>query len=172
MDIWKAGSDVLKMMHQLIKKYHPHLLLIEEDIGIIFREKATEKAGKVILGTVKKAPPILPVLTDKKYNYKFIIELGANAWNALSDKQKMACLDHHLCSMVVEEDAEKGTLNCSIQPPDFSAFKDEVQRWGMWWPLDAETLSVIEEMFGNAASSQNSDATIDDLDDVLDALNN
>ena len=173
MDTWKAGKDVKKLMSQLIAKHHPDLALIEHEIEIIFREKATEKAGKVILGSTKKAPPSLPVLTDKNYTYKFIIELGADAWSSLSDRQRQALLDHHLCSMLVQEDAEKGTISCSIRPPDFSGYKGEVERWGMWWPMDDETLSVIEEMFGKKAEERSKTSTAassSDIDDVLDAL--
>lgn len=175
MEIWKAGTEVMAMVKKLVAQYHPHLALIEEDIGVVFREKATEKAGLVIAGATKKAPPILPILTDKKFTYKFIIELGANAWNELDERQKMALLDHHLCAMKVEEDANTGEIKCVLRPPDFVGYKEEVERWGMWRPMDDDTLSIIEEMFGKKAQetqdAQAARASDDDLDDVLDALN-
>lgn len=174
MDTWKAGKDVMKMMKQLIAKHHSHLVMIEDEISIIFREKAVEKAGKVMLGATKKAPALLPVLTDKQFNYKFIIELGADAWAKLSDKQRMACLDHYLCAMMVEEDPESGSVKYGLRPPDFFAYRGEMERWGMWWPMDDETLSVIEEMFGDKAAevtkSSNAAEDADDLEDVLDTL--
>lgn len=174
MDTWKAGKDVMTMMKKLIAKHHPHLALIEEDIGILFREKAVEKAGKVILGSTKKAPGVLSVLTDKQFNHKFIIELGADAWARLSDKQRMACLDHHLCAILVEEDPETGAVKYGLRPPDFFAYRGEMERWGMWWPMDDETLSVIEEMFGEKAAqvseASNAAKDADDLEDVLDTL--
>jgi hypothetical protein len=173
-DTWKAGNDVVKMMKKLIAKHHPHLALIEADIAIIFREKAVEKAGKVILGSTKKAPSLLPTLTDKQFNYKYIIELGGDAWNRLSDKQKMACLDHHLCAMLVEEDPETGAVKYGLRPPDFFAYRGEMERWGMWWPMDDETLSAIEEMFGEKAAevkkASKAAEDADDLEDVLDTL--
>lgn len=174
MEIWKAGTEVMKMVQDLIAKFHPHLVLIEEDIGVVFREKATEKAGLVIPGATKKAPSILPVLTDKKFTYKFIIEIGANAWNEFSEKQKMALLDHHLCAMKVEEDPNSGEIKCVLRPPDFVGYKEEIERWGMWRPMDDDTLSIIEEMFGQKAAEtkvvQGSRASEGDLDDVLEAL--
>lgn len=168
MELWKAGNEVMQQLQTLIANHHPHLALIEGDIGVIFREKAIEKSGKVTLGTTKKAPPLLGVLTDKKYNYKFLIELGADVWQTLSDRQRLALLDHHLCSMVVEEDEDKGTLTCSIRPPDFFGYKDEVERWGMWRPLDDDTLTVLEHMFEKKGDEA---ASSDDLNDVLTALN-
>jgi len=177
MEIWKAGPDVMKMVKKLVAKHHPHLALIEDDIVILFREKAIERAGKVILGATKKAAALLSVLTDKEYTYKFIVEIGADVWkNELSDRQQMALLDHHLCSMKVEEDANSGEIRCSIRPPDIVAYREEIERWGIWQPLDEETLSIIEQMFGKKADerkgkvTKRSDATGGDVDDVIKAL--
>ena len=179
MEIYKAGPDVMDRIKKLVAQYHPHLALILEDIGVVFREKAVEQGGKVLLGATRKAPPILSVLTDKQFNYKFIIELGEDVWKELSDKQQSALLDHHLCAMRVEEDAESGTMKCSIRPPDFIGYKEEVERWGMWRPMDEDTLTVIEEMFGKkaeeaaeeAAESPASETADDDIADVVEALN-
>jgi hypothetical protein len=174
MEIYKAGPDVMKMVQDLIAKHHPHLVLIEDDIGVVFREKAREVAGFVIAGATKKAPPLLPVLTDKKFTYKFVIEIGQDAWQDLDNRQQMALLDHHLCAMKVEENADTGELKCSVRPYDFSGYKEEFERWGMWRPMDDETLSIIEKMFGKKAEeggdAQASRASDDDIEDVMNAL--
>jgi hypothetical protein len=173
MDTWKAGPDVMKQVSTLIGQYHPHLALIEEEIAVVFREKASEVAGTIILGKTKKAPAILTVLTDKKFNYRFIIELGADEWQSLTLQQQAALLDHHLCSMVAEEDANTGEIKCGIRPPDFLGYREEVERHGMWRPMDDETLSAVEKMFGKAAKAgkpKKRAADPEDLDDMLDAL--
>lgn len=172
---WKAGNDVMDMVRDLIAKHHPHLALIEKDIIVVFKDKATEKAGLVIPGNTKKAPPLMEVLTDKKFGFKFVVELGADVWGQLDNRQRHALLDHHLCAMLVEEDKDGG-LKCSIRPPDFVGYKGEVERWGMWRPMDDDTLTIIEEMFGkkaeeHAAEVRRRSADADDLDEVLDALN-
>jgi hypothetical protein len=172
-DIWKAEKKVMKMVSDLIAQHHPHLVLIEEEIGVIFREKASEVAGVVILGKTKKAPSLLPVLTDKKFSYKFLIELGADEWNnSLDDRQRMALLDHHLCSMMAEEDPNTGEIKCTIRPPDFIGYTEEVQRWGMWRPIDDETLTAVEKMFGTAAKTRvkrrAADTNVEDIVDGLD----
>lgn len=176
MDYWKAGKEVMGIVKKLIANYHPHLALIEEDIVVVFKDKASEKCGLVIPGNTKKAPPLMKVLTDKKFDYKFIIEIGANAWNEFDDRQRHALIDHHLCAMKVEEDAKEGGIKCSIRPPDFVGYKEEVERWGMWRPMDDDTLSIIEEMFGkkaeeHAAQVRSRAADAEDLDEVLEALN-
>lgn len=146
-DIWKAGSDVEKVKKDLIAQYHPDLAIIEEEIVIIFKEKSSIASGKVIAGKTKKAPPILGVLTDKKFEYRFIIELGADTWATLDDKQRVALIDHHLCSMECVEDADSGEIKCSVKPPDFSGYKEEFERHGMWRPLDDDTINAVENMF-------------------------
>lgn len=172
MDIWKAEKKVMKMVSDLIAQHHPHLVLIEEEIGVIFREKASEVAGVVILGKTKKAPSLLPVLTDKKFSYKFLIELGADEWNnSLDDRQRMALLDHHLCSMMAEEDPNTGEIKCTIRPPDFIGYTEEVQRWGMWRPIDDETLTAVEKMFGTAAKTRVKKRAADtNVEDIVDGL--
>jgi hypothetical protein len=174
MEIYKADADVMKIVTDLIAEYHPHLVLIEDDIGVVFREKSKEVAGFVIAGSTKKAPALLSVLTDKKFTYKFVIEIGADAWQALDDRQRKALLDHHLCAMKVEENADTGEIKCTVRPYDFSGYKEEIERWGMWRPMDDDTLSIIEKMFGKkaaeAAEAQAGRASGDDLEDVMNAL--
>lgn len=149
MDIWKAGTKEQKRLTKLIKDHFPHLLLIQDDIAFIFREKAKEApGGQVILGNTKKAPSLLAVLTDKKFEYRFILEIAADQWNTLDNKQQEALLFHHLCSMKVEENADTGEVKCQIRPPDFYGYKEEVEKYGMWRPYDDETLTAIEKMFG------------------------
>lgn len=151
-DMWKAGPETIKTMVGLINQYHPDLAIIQDEIVILFKDKASVTNGVTILGKTKKSPPILPVLTDKKFDYRFIIEIGADEWNKLTDEQRTALIDHHLCSMKVEEDAQSGEIKCSIKPPDFVGYKDEVARHGMWRPLDDDTLTAVENMFQNASS--------------------
>jgi len=174
MDEWKAGPDVMKQVSTLIGQYHPHLALIEDEIAVVFREKASEVAGVIILGKTKKAPPIITTLTDKKFTFKFIIELGADEWQGLANEQQVALLDHHLCSMYAEEDPNTGNIKCGIKPPDFIGYKDEVERHGMWRPMDDEMLSAVEKMFAKAGKpakpKKKRSADEDSLDNVLDGL--
>jgi len=149
---WKAGKDVMDQMRGLIAQYHPHLALIDKEIVVMFREKAVEKSGQVIPCTVSKISPDFEVMTDKKFPYHFKIEIGADVWNNEFDNaQREALLDHCLCAMRVEDDPEKGR-KYSLRPPDFVGYKEEVERHGMWRPMDEDTLTIIEEMFGSKAN--------------------
>lgn len=172
MDYWKAGKDVMDRVRKLIANYHPNLALIEDEIAVVFKDKATERGGVVIPGNTKKAPALMSVLTDKKFEYKFIIEIGADIWNNLTNAQQEALLDHHLCAMLVEEDEKSGGIKCSLRLPDFVGYKEEFERHGMWRPMDDDTLSVIEEMFGKKAEEASEIQQHRVSDEVVDSLLN
>ena len=132
MEIWKADQEVVDMAEELIKNHHPDLVIVMDEIAFVFREKASKRGEHVVLGTSKKAAPVIKALSG--IDYKFIIELAADEWQSLSSRQKQALLDHHLCACRVEEDAEDGSVKCTIAPPDVSFYWDELDRWGDWRP--------------------------------------
>lgn len=147
--IWKAEKDIVATMNDLIKQHHPDLVMVMDEIALIFREKAGKAGGQVVLGKSKKASPLFGVLGDT--DYKFIIELAADEWDGLTSKQKQALIDHHLCACRTEEDPKSGDLKCFIAPADVSMYFDELDRWGDWRPRpddEERGPSVVEEMFG------------------------
>lgn len=147
MQIWKAGPDVEKLLQKLIGKHHPNLLLIKDEIAVVFKEKASSPGGTAILGKSKKAPPLLTVFTGT--DYKFIIELADDEWKELDSRQQQALLDHHLCSLVCEEDPESGGFKCAVRAPDVVGYREELKRWGMWRPTAPQvTPTLVEQMFG------------------------
>lgn len=155
------------MVTELIAQYHPDLAMAQEEIVVIFKQKASMAHGQPILGKTKKAPPILGVLTDKKYEYRFIIELAADQWQLLDQQQRQALLDHHLCSMMVEEDPESGNVKYGVRPPDFVCYSDEISRHGMWRPLPEETLDAVESAFQDNGSSPQVRKPAEDASDIL-----
>ena len=53
-EMWKAGKDVYDVMTKLVTDYHPDLVMVLDEIAIIFREKASKAGGRVILGEVQE----------------------------------------------------------------------------------------------------------------------
>ena len=160
MGLFKAGDDVRDIVTELIAQHHPDLALIEEEIAVVFREKASRAGGKVILGKSKKGSDLLSVLSDTQW--KFILELGEDAWVDLTTAQKKALLDHLLCACRCEEDESSGNLKYFIAPPDVQFYWDELDRHGDWRPRpddDERGPSPVEEIFGQTDSS---DAASDD----------
>lgn len=135
-EIWKATEEIQDKVKHLVANHHPELVLAADEIVVLFREKATKKGGKVILGTSKKAPAILNILAD--IDCKFIIELAADEWVGLSDDQQTALLDHHLCAFQVEEDPKTGDVKYSIAPPDIGYYFGEYERYGDWRPKEEQ----------------------------------
>ena len=146
MDKWKAGSEVVDTVKDLISKYHTHLLTLQNEFAVIFREKAAKAGDDVSLGKAGKAPPLLGVLGD--IDYKFILEIASDEWAGLSEKERVALLDHLLCACRTKED-KNGAIQPYIQPPP-GYYKEEVERHG-WWRTGSTNKpdkSAIEEIFG------------------------
>jgi hypothetical protein len=133
MDRWKAGEEVTASVLNLIANFHPHLTDICDGIVVIFREKASQKGGKPILGKTSKAPALITLLGEKKY--EFILELGADTWIQLTPEQQNALLDHLLCHIGGEEDEKTAEMKYHLRNPDVYYFSEELDRNGHWRPV-------------------------------------
>lgn len=146
-EMWLAEEGVRATIRDLIAKYHPDLALYEDEIAVVFKEKATKTGDQVILSKTGKASPLVNLLAEGK-QWKFVVYLGADAWQELNASQQVALLDHCLCSLRVEE-GEDGKQKFYIAPPDVSFYKGEIERHGMWRTSGAApTPSLVEEIFG------------------------
>lgn len=145
MDIWKAGEEVYDIMRNLITQYHPHLALVEKEIVILFRDKASKSGGVTTMGKSSKTPDWVSELDTS--NWKFKIELASDEWKGLPPELRTALMDHHLCAMGVEEKKD-GSLKHFIKPPDLIAYQAEIERHGVWRIAGEESEpSVIEQLF-------------------------
>lgn len=129
-DKWKASSSTQEIVNQLIGQHHPHLVDIMDDIVIVFKEKASKKGDRHIIGTTAKAPAILSILGEREY--KFVITIGNDCWSVLNLEQQTALLDHLLCFIGGEEDEKTGEMKFFMQTPDIFYFSEEVERHGSW----------------------------------------
>lgn len=151
-EYWKAEQSVVDTMKSLVGQNHPDLALVVDEIAVVFREKAGKSGGQVVLGSAKKVTPLANALAGE--SYKFVLELPADVWeHELTSKQREALLDHLLCACRCEEDAKSGELKCTVAKPDVMAFRDNVERYGMWFPKDEsgdndDGSSAVEDMFG------------------------
>lgn len=144
-DIWKADQKTVAMVDQRIDAAFPHLTELKKGkIAVLFHEKAREKHGVVEYGTIKKAPPLLALLTDKTFTYEFLISLAADRWNNnLDDAQRMAEIDHLLCAVAEVTNSTTNDVKYELRPPEIVAYAREIELHGIWWP-DSNT---IEQMF-------------------------
>jgi len=147
---WKAGDEVYKTMEQLIanKTALSHLALVDDEILIVFKEKAAMNGDMVIAGQTAKANPLLTVVSEGK-KWQFVITLAADAWQTMGVKEQEALLFHHLCACAVDEDATSGDIKCSKRLPDVSFYREEVEEYGFWRTTGTvPEPDLIDELFG------------------------
>jgi hypothetical protein len=147
MEVWKASEDVMATVEDLVAKYHPHLATIVNQIAVVFREKAGKAGEAVVIGKSKKAPSLLGILGD--VDYKFVIEVAADEWTRLADGERVALLDHHLCSCRGVENESTGEMKFFLQPPDVAFYREEVERHGFWRSSGkVPDENIIMDLFG------------------------
>lgn len=143
MNIWKAGNDVTDLVAKRIDKAHQEITELKQGgIIVLMTEKAKEKDGRVEYGTIAKAPKLLPLLTDKKYEYKFVITIGADHWDRLNDEQRVALIDHFLCGITCKYDEKNETVTYVLKPPDIQMYTREIEHHGIWMP-DSDALDRV-----------------------------
>lgn len=135
-DMWEADADVIALVQHWIANHHPKLALIDKNIAVIMKAKASKSGGVPVLGKARRSPAILDVLG--KGEYEFILEIAADEWQTLTNTQRDALVDHLLCSLQCEEEEGTGEVKCSIREPDVSFFYDELKRHGDWRPRPQE----------------------------------
>jgi len=135
-DLWTAPNEneVWGIIKDLIGNHHPHLAGVCNEIVVIFRDKPSKSGGKELLGKTSKVSKKTNAIAGT--NYAFEIEIAFSRWVGLSDAQKKALIDHHLCAMQTEEDEQTAELKCSVRPPDVFYYHGEIERHGDWRPRD------------------------------------
>lgn len=159
--MWEADSDVIAEVQSLIANHHPKLALVDKNIAIVMKAKASKSGGTAVLGKASRAPAILGVLG--KDEYEFVLMIAADEWQTLTNNQRTALLDHLLCACSVEEEEGTGNVKCSIKTPDVSFFYDELKRHGDWRPRPQEdepggAIDVEAKILGDDLDSISSDS--------------
>jgi len=149
-DIWKANDEVHQTMRELVGSNHPDLALVVDEIAVVFRDRAGKSGGQVVLGSSKKVQALANALGGT--DYKFVLTVASDQWeHELGSKQREALIDHLLTACRCDEDPKSGEMKCTVAKPDIMAFRENVERYGMWFPRESdedEEPSPVEEMFG------------------------
>lgn len=146
---WKAGDEVYNSLKTLIagKPNLAPLAAIDDQILVVFKEKASKRGDAVIAGTTAKANALLSVVDEK--DWKFVITLAGDEWQDMTDTQREALLFHHLCACGVVEDEQTGDVKCHVRIPDVSFFREEVENYGFWRTSGATaSQDFIGDLFG------------------------
>jgi|APSaa5957512622_1039677.scaffolds.fasta_scaffold00991_9 hypothetical protein len=146
---WKAGDEVYKTMQTLIASNAnlAPLALVDDEILVVFKEKASKSGDQVVVGTTAKANALLSVVGEQ--DYKFVITLAGDEWQDMGNKEREALLFHHLCACGIEENPDTGDMKCFVKRPDVSFFREEVEVFGFWRTSGSvPEPNYIDELFG------------------------
>jgi len=133
-EYWKASNDVYDTMIELVGAYHPDLAEVsEEGIALVFRDSASKATP---FGVARKATDLYKALLPEEVI--FVIELPSDVWVESDPRIRKAMLDALLCACRGDFDDKKGEAVYSIAKPDIQAFRENLQRFGNWYPAPDE----------------------------------
>jgi len=137
------ADEVEKIGKQLIPKYHSHL--IQCRIAWLFKNKAITSKGVEVAATAEKISKKHHALSG----YHFLITTAYPTWKELSDKQKLAVVDHELEHCFVEDDEKTGEPKYSILPHDVEEFGSIIKRHGLYTTNLVRIGHVVEDALEN-----------------------
>lgn len=127
---YTRAEDVEQIAAELIRLHHPHLDRVR--IEYVWRDKASVKGGKIVLGKARKVSGLNAYLSrpdpdsDVYVDY-FVIEIAADTWAALNEDQQRALVDHELMHCGLD-----ANFRLTLVPHDCEAFVNEIVRHGLW----------------------------------------
>ena len=133
------AEEVEKIAKKLLPKYHSHL--VNAKIAYLFINKAMKSKGVEVVATAAK-------ISKKQHalcGYHFLITTAYPTWNELSDKQKLAVVDHELEHCFVEDDEKTGEPKYSILPHDVEEFGSIIKRHGLYTTNLVRIGRVVED---------------------------
>ena len=124
----EAKGDVLEMVQQLVRDFHPNLMMAK--IGVIFRDEAPSSGGNEVWAKAAKADAKTNALLEGagQDTLDFLIWIAQNVWDHLETDQRRALIDHELTHCGGFEGSWQ------MRGHDFEEFTDIVERYGFWRP--------------------------------------
>lgn len=119
-----------------------HPTVANADFLFVFKEKATKRGDKRVVGSAFTIPN--KYRPGMKRPYDFIIVIGHDKWQELSNKVKMAWIDHLLACCIGEEVQSTGEMRYKTRKPTVAGFPEVINRHGVNWDDDLNKLSVID----------------------------
>src|SRR5262245_532330 len=108
-EYWKA-LDAEQLAAALIPLHHPHLR--GASILYLHTDQVLKSKGKVLLGKTTKPAALAQFLASGLRSVldgpDFILVFPIDAWQALSDAQRLALVDHELMHAAWVPDADEG----------------------------------------------------------------
>jgi hypothetical protein len=124
--VYGSAESVEAIAKNLIPMYHPELATAR--VKYVFVDKASIKNGKPVPGKVRKVSGVLEFLLDSD----FMLEVGMDQWNDMSEQQRSALVDHLLERCTGEENEEDSSMKWTMREPDVQEFATILRRHGAW----------------------------------------
>jgi hypothetical protein len=137
------AEEVEKIAKKLIPKYHSHLANCK--IAYLFKNKKIKSKGREVVATAEKISKKQHALSG----YHFLITTSYPTWKELSDKQRLAVVDHELEHCFVEDDDKTGEPKYSILPHDVEEFGSIIKRHGLYTTNLVRIGRVVEDALEN-----------------------
>ena len=119
---FEVDEIVIDLVQQEIDSYHTHLRGAK--VGVVFKEKATKRDGRLILGTAERVSAKQRVAG---LDFDFLITLAYDQWERLSLGQRSALVDHELCHCRYDD-----VDGASMRGHDVEEFQEVIDRHGLW----------------------------------------
>ncbi len=114
---WIEAPEVKAIADRLIPRYHSHLRSWSEEIRYAFRDEAQVSKGRTVWGKAHKISGLACYLatnapgepnafedTPAPPADMFVMEIAADIWERLNDRQREALVDHELCHFTIDFD--------------------------------------------------------------------
>ena len=125
--VYGSAESVEHYAQVLIPTTHPELATAR--IRYVFADPGSKKNGKPVYGKARKISGIMEHLLD----LDFLIEVGIDHWNELTEEQRTAVVDHLLERCTGEEDESAGgAMKWVLREPDVQEFSTVLHRQGAW----------------------------------------
>lgn len=148
---WRA-KDIEAIVEQLVPEYHNHLNRTDVTIRCVFRDTVARTRGRMVLGKARKISGLNAHLVglvrrddlgDDPADF-FVVEVPYEPWQALTEAQRLALVDHELSHFYVAipegPDEDRKLVMISHDLEEFHAV---VERHGLWRPDLKELARII-----------------------------
>lgn len=130
----RSRHPLYKLLDAILKAHHEHLR--KAKIALAWNKAwRADVDGRLVLGKCKKATDLDRELAE----HDFVILLNQEAWEQLTEPQRLALFDHQLshCQQVRDEagrqkEDERGRLVWRIRKHDVEDFRDVIARNGCY----------------------------------------
>jgi len=150
---WRWSSEVEQIGLDLIATVADHEPLAASHIYWLFMDTVPMSHGRYVLGRARRVTgwaaflsqgPVEAAAYETPVPF-FTVEIAEQTWHQLRAHQKRALVDHELCHLKVDLDADMPALK--VRGHDFEEFTAVIKRHGLWSTASQEgAMGMAEQL--------------------------